>query len=314
MSSPSICVVGSSNVDLTFRVPRLPRMGETLAGHGFYLDFGGKGANQAVAAARLGARVSLVTKVGKDAFGESVARRYRDEGIDTTHVLVDDALPTGVACIVVDDQAQNAIIGAPGANLGLTPDDVQRAAAAIQNANVLVAPLEVPVATVLEAFRLAKAAGVQTILNPAPALPLLQELLGLVDFCVPNEVELELLTTHQVATLAEAERAARLLRASGPATVIVTLAARGALIVTENACEHVLGLPVQAVDPTAAGDAFAGSLAVFLAEGLALSDAVRRANAVAALSVTRRGAQGSLPHKEELSAFLVNQSIRTRSG
>ncbi len=299
----NVCVVGSSNVDLTFHVPRLPRMGETLAGHGFHLDFGGKGANQAVAAARLGARVSLVTKIGRDPFGESVSRHYRDEGIDATHVSVDERLPTGVACIVVDDSAQNAIIGAPGANLGLTVEDVRQAAATIRSADVLVAPLEVPVATVLEAFRIAKAAGVRTLLNPAPALPLPEELLDLVDVCIPNEVELEILTTHQVTTVAEAERAARLLLADGPGTVIVTLGARGALIVNEGSCEHVPAPAVQAVDPTAAGDAFTGSLAVFLAEGLPLSQAVRQANAVAALSVTRMGAQNSLPRREEVDRF-----------
>jgi ribokinase len=302
---PSICVVGSSNVDLTFRVPRVPRLGETLAGHGYRLGFGGKGANQAVAAARLGAQVALVTKVGKDAFGEAMLRNYQAQGLDTAHVLVDERLPTGVAAIVVDDSAQNAIIGAPGANLGLTPEDVRAATGAIQRADALVAPLEVPVVTVLEAFRIAKSAGIQTILNPSPALALPQELWLLVDFCVPNEVELEVLTSHQVSTLAEAERAGRLLQSMGPQTVICTLGDKGALILAEGAREHVPAFPVKAVDPTAAGDAFAGGLAVFLAEGLPLAEAVLKANAVAGLSVTRMGAQDSLPTRKDVDRFLA---------
>lgn len=303
----SICVVGSSNVDLTLRVPRLPKLGETLAAREFHLGFGGKGANQAVMAARLGAAVTLVSKVGRDALGEETLRNYHAQGIDPVHVRVDPALPTGVACIVVDDAGQNAIIGAPGANLGLTPDEVKEAAELIQKAETLICPLEVPVVTVLEAFRLAKAAGVRTILNPAPALPLPEELYRLTDFCVPNEVELEVLTSHQVTTLAEAERAAGLLLALGPRTVIVTLGDKGSLIVDEASSRHVPAVAMQAVDPTAAGDAFIGSLAVLLSEGLDLYEAVRRSNAAAGLSVTRMGAQASLPTRAEVERFLEKE-------
>src|SRR5262245_26219547 len=174
-----VCVDGSANVDLTFHVARLPRMGETLAGKQIHLGFGGKGANQAVMAARLGVKVSLVAKVGGDVFGEQMLASLRNQGIDTTHVRIDTTNSTGVASIVVDDEAQNCIIVVPGANGRLLPDDIRESAPAIQAANVLLCQLEVPIETILEAFRLAKAAKVLTILNPAPAMTLPDELLAL---------------------------------------------------------------------------------------------------------------------------------------
>ena len=168
-NDPRVCVVGSSNIDLTFRTTCLPRPGETLAAHRFQLGFGGKGANQAVMAARLGARVAVVTRVGRDTFGPQTVENYRREGIDTTHLLFDDERPSGVASITVDDEARNCILVMPGANLGLSPDDVRAAADTVRAADVLLCQLEVPQETTLEAFRVAKAAGVRTILNPAPA-------------------------------------------------------------------------------------------------------------------------------------------------
>jgi ribokinase len=306
---PRICVVGSSNVDLTFRTPRLPRPGETLTGTGFQLGFGGKGANQAVMAARLGAHVSLVSKIGRDAFGEQTAENYRAQGIDTRHVLTDEQRPTGLAAILVDDQARNCILIVPGANLGLTPEDVRTAATSIREADVLLCQLEVPVETTLEALRLAKAAGVRTVLNPAPAVPLPEEAFRLADLCVPNETELELLSGCAVADPAEAEVAARVLLGRGAGRVIVTLGERGALIADAGSAEHVLAVPVAAVDSTGAGDAFIGSLAVFLAEGRPLPEAVRRANAVAALSVTRPGTQTSFPLRAEVEAFSLSEPL-----
>ncbi len=303
--APRVCVVGSSNLDLTFRTPRLPRPGETLAGHGFHLGFGGKGANQAVTAARLGARVAMVTRLGRDVFGEQALRHYADEGIDATFAFTDPERPTGVASIVVDDDARNCILVVPGANAGLSPADVQAAAAAIESADVLLCQLEVPPETVATAFRLAKAAGVRTVLNPAPAGPLPDELLRLTDLCVPNETEAELLTGQAVATPEQAEAAARVLQRAGPATVIVTLGGNGALLLDGPTAEHLPVVPVNAVDPTGAGDAFIGSLAVFLAEGLPLREAARRANAVAALTVTRLGTQTSFPRRAEAEAFLA---------
>src|SRR5207237_10796204 len=193
-AAPRICVVGSANVDLTFRTPRLPAPGETLAGRSFHLGFGGKGANQAVMAARLGAHVALVGRVGHDLFGEQTARHLRGQGVDTAHLRADARHPTGVASIAVDDRAQNCILVVPGANAGLTPADVRQAADAIRAAAVVLCQLEVPVDAVLEAFRVARGAGVRTVLNPAPALPLPDELLRLTDLCVPNETEAEQLT------------------------------------------------------------------------------------------------------------------------
>ncbi len=300
---PHLCVVGSTNIDLTFRAARLPKPGETLAGHGFQLGYGGKGANQAVMAARLGARVTMVGKIGRDVFGEGALRNYREQGVDTAHVLVDAERPTGVASIVVDDAARNCIIVVPGANLGLTPQDVHAAAAAIEGAALLLCQLEVPIETVAEALRIARAAGVTTILNPAPAVPLSNEMLSLADLCVPNEGEIELLTGGQTAaTVQEAAAAAWELLRRGPRTVIVTLGERGALVADATSAEHVPAPRVTAVDSSGAGDAFIGALGVFLAEGVPLRDAVRRANAVAALSVTRLGTQASFPTRAEVES------------
>jgi ribokinase len=305
---PRICVVGSSNIDLIFRTARLPRPGETLAGHSFRLDFGGKGANQAVMAARLGARVAVVACVGGDVFGEQTLANYRREGIDTAHIAVEATRPTGVASIAVDDMARNCILVVPGANLSLSPAHVRQAAATIRGAAVLLCQLEVPQETVLEAFRVARAAGVRTVLNPAPAAELPDELLRLADVCVPNESELEALTGQPAATLEQAEAAARSLARRGPGALVVTLGERGALILERDVSEHVATVPVQAVDPTGAGDVFIGALGVSLAAGLPLRAAVRRANAVAALSVTRLGAQASFPTRAEVEQFLTGTS------
>lgn len=301
---PQICVVGSANIDLTFRTSRLPQPGETLAGSGFHLGQGGKGANQAVAAARLGARVSMVTRVGRDVFGDQLLANFRSHEIDTCHVIVDRKRPSGVAAIVVDDQARNCILVVPGANHALSPQDVRAAAGTIQAADLLLCQLEVPLDTVWEAFRLAKSAGVRTLLNPAPATALPDDLLRLTDLCVPNEKELELLTGLGVGDVAEATTAAQVLRARGPGLVIVTLGERGALVVDCQAAELVPALPVAAVDTSGAGDAFIGGLAVFLAQQV-LRDAVRRANAVAALAVTALGTQTALPTAEQLGTFLA---------
>ena len=297
---PQVCVVGSANVDLIFQVLRLPRMGETLAGKQIHLGFGGKGANQAVMAARLGARVSLVAKVGGDVFGEQMLANLMNQGIDTTHVRIDRENSTGVASIVVDDEAQNCIIVVPGANGRLLPEDIRASAPAIQTADVLLCQLEVPMETILEAFRLAKAAKVLTILNPAPAMTLPDELLALADLCVPNETELELLTGQTLQTLDEITVAGQALRKRGPQTVIVTLGERGALLIQEQTAELVPAVPVTAVDPTGAGDAFIGSLAVFLTEGLTMGEAVPLANKAAALSVTRTGTQSTFPTRAEI--------------
>lgn len=313
MASAKICVVGSSNIDLISRVPRLPKLGETLVGHSFHLGYGGKGANQAVMAARLGARVSMVTRLGRDVFGEGTLKNYREQGIDTQHVMFDDTRFSGVAPIFVDDNAQNFIVVVPGANLGLSPEDARAARGVILAAPLLICQLEVPIETTLEAFRIAKTGNVQTILNPAPAAPLPDELLQLSDICAPNETEAEILTGLPVHTPGDAEKAARALLERGPKNVILTLGERGTLLVNRETVEHVPPVQVDAVDPTGAGDAFIGSLAVFLGEGLSLRDAILRANAVAALSVTKIGTQTSFPTRAEADAFLAQHGLGKNS-
>jgi ribokinase len=305
---PRICVVGSANIDLTFRAARLPTPGETLAGTAWQLGCGGKGANQAVMAARLGARVAMIAKIGRDAFGKTTLQNFQAQGIDRAHVTVADGHCTGAASIIVDDEARNAILVVPGANSALTPEDIRRAAATIQSASILLCQLEIPVETTLEAFRTAKAAGVKTILNPAPAAPLPDELLHLTDWCIPNETEIEQLTGRPAMSLHHAEETARLLLSRGPGAVIVTLGERGALLVHPGAVEHFPAVAVRPVDTSGAGDAFIGSLAVFLAEDVPLPEAIRRANRVAALSVTRLGTQTSFPTRAELDAFCEDQS------
>jgi ribokinase len=283
-------------------------MGETLVGHEFQMGYGGKGANQAVMAARLGAQVTMVTRVGRDVFGDGTRQNYRQQGIDTTYVM-DDERFSGVAPIFVDDAAQNFIVIVPGANLGLSAEDARAAASVIQQADLVICQLEVPLPTTLEAFRVAKEAGVRTILNPAPAAPLPDELLRLSDLCVPNETEAEALTGQVVTTEGEAAAAARALMARGSATVVITLGERGALLAEGRTAELLPAFRVAAVDPTGAGDAFIGSLAVFLAEHLPMREAVRRANAVAALSVMRVGAQVSFPARPAVDAFLVEHRL-----
>ncbi len=308
-TQPKICVVGSSMIDLISKVPRLPKLGETLVGRSFHLGYGGKGANQAVMAAKLGAQVTMVNKVGRDVFGEGTLGNYREQGIDTTHVMFDESRFSGVAPIFVDDNAQNFIVIVPGANLGLLPADVQKAKQVILDADILICQLEILTETTLEAFRIAKSGNVRTILNPAPAAPIPDELLQLSDICAPNETETELLTGQPVGTLAEAEAAARKLLSRGTGTVILTLGERGALLVDDNTVESIPAVKVDAVDPTGAGDAFVGSLAVYMGEGLSLRDAIRRANAVAALSVTRIGTQVSFPKRAEADDFLKQQGL-----
>ncbi len=307
-NAPKICMVGSSNIDLIARVPRLPQPGETLTGVSFHMGYGGKGANQAVMAARLGAQVAVITKVGRDVFGEDTLKNYRAQGIDTTYVLFDEKRFSGVAPITVDDKTgQNSIVIVPGANDGLSPEDVRTATAAIQSASVLIGQLEIPIETTLAAFRVAKEKGsVLTILNPAPAAKLPDELLRLTDMIVPNETETALLTGLSVETLEQAEAAARTLHKHGPKTVIITLGSRGVLFVEGDApAQHVPAQHVEAVDTTGAGDAFVGSLAYFLGVGRPLRDAVERACAVATQSVLKIGTQTSFPTREEIPELVT---------
>ncbi|MEZ4726715.1 MAG: ribokinase [Caldilineaceae bacterium] len=309
MTNPKICVVGASNIDLVSYAPRLPKLGETLPGNRFQMGFGGKGANQAVMAALLGATVTMVTKVGQDIFGQDYLNHYQQLGFDTRYVTMTDAAATGVAPIWVDEgSGNNAIIVVTGANDLLSPADVEAAREAILRAQVLLCQWESPLESTLAALRIAQAAGVTTIFNPAPArADLPAEAYQLSDILCPNETETELLTGRPVATLAEAEAAAHILLARGARQVILTLGERGSLFVTADGATQVPTTAVQAIDTTGAGDAFCGSLAYFLAAGQPILRAMAHANYVAAMSVQKPGTQSSFPHRETLPTMLFHE-------
>lgn len=299
-----VVVVGSANMDMVARVARLPKPGETVLGTEFQSVPGGKGANQAVAAARLGAVVTFVACVGADALGDSLALGLEAEGIHTRYVVRDPDAPTGVALITVDEATgENVIVVASGANAKLSVGLVEMAADAIRTADVLVCQLESPLETVTAALKLAREAGKATILNPAPSQALTDELLSLVSVLTPNETEVALLMGDARAM----PEAAGTLRARGVGQVAVTLGAAGVLLVTEDGETRLPGRPVaQVVDTTAAGDCFTGALAVALGEGKSLDAAAAFANAAAALSVTKAGAQPSLPSRFEVEQFLAD--------
>ena len=302
-NSRKICVVGSANVDLTFRTPRLPLPGETLAGLSLHQGMGGKGANQAVAAARLGAQVAFVARVGNDAFGTQALQAYQAEGIDTSFITQDADRPTGTAVILVDDQAENCIIIVAGANEGLTPEDITTASSAIEQSNLVLCQLETPIDTTVEAFRIARAAGALTVLTPAPAVSVTDELLALCDVCVPNMTEIAALVNHSVENHDDAVHAAALLRKRGVKRVVLTMGSNGALVMDDTGATHIPAMTVKAVDTTGAGDAFTAALAVSLADGLDISEAARRASVVAAISVTRIGAQTAFPSLDEVDTW-----------
>ena len=301
-----VTVVGSLNMDLVIRAPRIPQPGETIIGGVFHTVPGGKGANQAVAAARLGARVSMVGRVGGDAFGGSLLDNLAAAGVDHTCVTQDAEAATRVALIVVDDAGQNSIVVAAGANMRLSPADVVAAEPAIRAADVLLLQLESPLESVIRAAGVARAHGVKVILNPAPARPVPTELLALVDVLVPNENEAALLAGRPVGDREEAAAAAEALRKMGVGTVILTLGERGALLAQEGGTELFPAFDVTPVDTTAAGDAFVGSFAVALAEGKPMAEAVCWGNAAGGLATTQLGAQPSLPTRRALDDMLAH--------
>lgn len=298
-----IVVVGSVNTDMVVKGSRLPGPGETVTGGQFIMAAGGKGANQAVAAARLGAEVTLVAKVGRDVFGDQAIENYRREGILTDCILRDETNATGVALILVDAHGENLISVASGANLALTPQELAGAADRIRAADVLMLQLEIPMETVSAAAKIAAEAGVPVILDPAPAAALPEGLLRHVSYLTPNETEAERLTGIAVRDEASARQAAARLLAAGARHVLVTLGAKGVLLADKDHAMLLPSQPVDAVDSTAAGDAFNGGLAWALSSGMALEQAVRKACRIGALSTTRLGAQPSLPTQAELSQF-----------
>ncbi len=307
MSKP-IVVVGSSNTDMIVRVERIPRPGETVIGGVFSTAAGGKGANQAVAAARAGGKVALVGRVGWDMFGDQALEGFDRDGIDTRHMVRDEGAPSGVAFIVVDSRGENSIAVASGANANVSPADAEAARELIEGAEILLMQLEIPLETVRAAAEAAAAQGVTVILNPAPAQPLDDAFLRCVSILTPNETEAELLTGIPVEDEASAARAADALRARGVDIVLVTRGSGGVFAAAPEFRGNIPCFPVDCVDTTAAGDVFNGALAVALSEGRDLREAVRFASAAAAISVTRLGAQPSAPKREEIEAFLRERS------
>jgi ribokinase len=297
--SGKILVVGSLNMDLVVNSPRHPQIGETILGGKFATFPGGKGANQAVAAARMGASVSMIGRVGKDGFGADLLRVAEQDGIDISHISLDEREATGIALITVDSQGRNTIVVASGANLALLPEHVQAASEAFTRADVLVAQLENPLDTVSEAILLAAQHGLQVVLNPAPAQPLPAKLLAKVDYFIPNEGE-----AMQISGTESLEAAIPKLLDMGVRNLMITLGEQGVLVVKQDSRQHIPAYPAQAVDTVAAGDAFVGAFAAGLAEGMALEQAVCLGNAAAAISVTRPGAQPSLPFRSEVDEFL----------
>jgi ribokinase len=308
-----IVVVGSSNTDMIIKLDYIPKPGETRLGGEFATAAGGKGANQAVAAARAGGAVTMIARVGRDMFGERAVAGLAENGIDVEHVQYDES-PSGVALIFVGEHGENSIGVASGANARLSPADVRKAADAIATANVVIMQLETPLGTVQAAADLADQNGAMIILNPAPAQPLPDELLRKVSILTPNETEAELLTGIRVADDDSCGRAADILLRKGVETVIITLGSRGAFIASSDLRQHVPGFRVKQVDTTAAGDAFNGALAVALAEGVPIFDAVRFANAAGAIAVTRLGAQPSAPSREEIETLLNIEPITELDG
>jgi ribokinase len=306
MTKNRVTIMGSYVADVAFRIDRLPTWGETRMGQSFQLGPGGKGSNQAVAAARAGANVSFISKLGPDPFGEIARTLYRAEGIDTQYVF-SSPNPTGAAAILIDAaRGENAIIVVPGACFELTPAEVDQATALIASSSIFVAQLELPLATVEHGLRLAHTHGVPTILNPAPAAILPDSIYPLCDYLTPNETEATALTGIPVTDLASAEEAASSLLALGVRNVILTLGSQGALIKTPTLTRQISAVDAgPIVETTGAGDAFNGGLATALAEGMNLVEATQFACAVAGISVTRPGTAPSMPHRAEIDAIRV---------
>ena len=291
--SPRIAVVGSANVDLTTFVHHFPKPGETVFGREFHLGFGGKGANQAVAARRCGADVQMVARVGDDLFGPATIEHLEAEGIDTAHVKVIANASTGVAPILVDETGQNSILVVKGANDLLTPADVDQASEALSQADCIVLQLEIPLETVYHTIELARSHGIRCILNPAPGQPLDLARITSVDYLIPNESEAEAIGGMAVHSSEDAAACSRALLDRGLQRVVITLGAQGALVAGTDGTRVVPAFPVEAIDTTGAGDAFIGSFATFLAEDRSEGDALERASLYAALSTTRVGTQTS---------------------
>jgi len=345
---PLVTIVGSSNVDFVIKTKKLPQKGETVTDGIFFKAYGGKGANQAVAAKRAGAQVNFITKLGNDIFGEEYLRYFKKTGIRKDGIITDNSFPTGMAFIVVDSKGGNQIAVSPGSNTRLAPSEVRKKKVLISEARIMLVQLEIPVETVIEALTIAKGEGVLTILNPAPVKKLPAKVFSLIDIITPNEVEAASLTGVKITDVKSAEKAGRKLLSLGAGTAIITLGKKGAVLI--SSCQedfdkgnnphlppfskgrnssspplkkgdsggfskmgkirklHIKGIKVKAIDSTAAGDAFNGVLACALAEGKNLKEAVKFANCAGALAVTKIGAQSSLPMRREIETLLKKGS------
>lgn len=295
-----ILVIGSSNTDMTVKSRKMPAPGETVTGGVLHMGPGGKGANQAVAARRLGGDVSFVCKVGRDIFGDNALAGYEREGIDISRTMRSE-MPSGVALILVDESGENSISVAPGANADITVEDIRSVADVIRAADYLILQLETPVESVVEAARIAHEAGVYVILNPAPACPLPEEVFGYISLLTPNRSEIAILSGMEVKDEESLRIAASKLRAAGVGDLVVTLGSAGSLVFSGDEETMVPALKVDAVDTTAAGDTFCGGLCVGLSEGLGLVEAARFATTASALTVQKMGAQDSIPFRNQIS-------------
>lgn len=300
-----VLIIGSSNTDLVVHSDRLPKPGETVLGGTFFLNPGGKGANQAVAAARLGKDITFCCKTGEDSYGKDAKTLFDKEGLDTRYVFSTPDVPSGVALITVDSRAENCIVVASGANQCITPEDIDKIKDFSRYSLILV-QLEIPMETVSHIAALAKKHGIPLILNPAPAQALPREVLDATSIITPNETEAELITGISIVDDSSAVEAARALRGKGVETAIITMGARGALVHNGTMTEFVPAFPTEAVDTTAAGDVFNGALAVALDEGKPLREAVVFASAAASIAVSRRGAQASAPTRKEVENKLAS--------
>lgn len=300
MTQGNILVIGSSNTDMTVKTKALPKPGETVLGGIFTMGAGGKGANQAVAARRLGGEVKFICKVGRDIFGDNAIAHYQQEGLDTGGILRSE-LPSGVALISVDEHAENCIVVASGANNDLTEADIEAVAGDLRSCGILLLQLEIPVPSVVKAARIAHEAGATVVLNPAPACPLPDGLFRYVDLFIPNETELSTFSGLPVSDEASASKAAAAMQAKGVGKLIVTMGSKGSLICEGGEPVFVPARKVKAVDTTAAGDTFCGALCVALSEGRGLKEAAEFATAASALTVQKMGAQDSIPYRNDIN-------------
>jgi ribokinase len=295
-----IIVIGSSNTDMVVKSKKLPAPGETILGGTFLMNPGGKGANQAVAAARLNGNVTFIAKTGNDLFGEQAIHLFKFEGIDTRFIIRDPANPSGIALISVDENGENCIVVAPGSNAGLSAYDIDDAAFEADPSDVFLMQLEIPLSTVEFVAQKVFQKGIRVILNPAPARLLPNDLLECLYLITPNEIEAEILTGIKVTDPVSAEKSAEKLIKKGIPNVVITMGAAGAFMLTPDFSGMIPVVPVKAIDTTAAGDVFNGALAVAISERMSLEDAVDFANKAAAISVTRMGAQASAPYRKEI--------------